>query len=158
MDRPPAGTPAPAVAGLDTNDPASQAALVAALEDPRCYPHPAPTVERRETHVSHVLLAGDYAYKIKKPLNLGFLDFSTLARRRHFCEEELRLNRRLAPNLYQAVVPIRMGPAGPRVGNVVEHGPGPAARRAMPPGESGPCARRTRPPARPWRPGHRLWR
>ena len=125
MDRPPAGTPAPDVAGLDTNNSASQAALVAALEDPRCYPHPAPMVERRETHVSHVLLAGDYAYKIKKPLNLGFLDFSTLARRRHFCEEELRLNRRLAPNLYQAVVPIRMGPTGPRIGNVVEQGPGP---------------------------------
>lgn len=59
-----------------------------------------------ETHISWVLLAGERAYKIKKPLDLGFLDFSTLERRRFCCEEEIRLNRRLAPEIYLDVVPI----------------------------------------------------
>ncbi|MCK7498563.1 MAG: hypothetical protein MZW92_54000 [Comamonadaceae bacterium] len=60
-----------------------------------------------QTHISWVLLAGDHAWKIKKPVRFGFLDFSTPAARRHFCHEELRLNRRLAPGLYLAVEPIR---------------------------------------------------
>ena len=59
-----------------------------------------------ETHISYVLLTGEFAYKIKKPVDLGFLDFSTLASRKHYCEEELRLNRRLAPQLYLDVLPI----------------------------------------------------
>ncbi|MEZ5571065.1 MAG: AAA family ATPase [Halioglobus sp.] len=59
-----------------------------------------------ETHISWVILCGDVAYKIKKPVNFGFLDFSSLALRRHYCEEELRLNRRFSPELYLAVVPI----------------------------------------------------
>jgi aminoglycoside phosphotransferase family enzyme/predicted kinase len=63
-------------------------------------------IEVLQTHISCILLAGDYAYKIKKPVNLGFLDFSTLEARRHYCEEELRLNRRTAPGLYLDVVPI----------------------------------------------------
>lgn len=63
-------------------------------------------VEIMETHISWVLLAGDYAYKIKKSVDLGFLDFSTLEKRRFYCTEELRLNRRLAPDLYLEVVPI----------------------------------------------------
>lgn len=83
-----------------------QAQLVLALHDPARYPHPAGAVLHIETHISHVLLAGDYAYKIKKPVNLGFLDFTTLAARRFYCEEELRLNRRLAPKLYLEVVAI----------------------------------------------------
>ncbi|MGB9193190.1 MAG: hypothetical protein WCB88_04595, partial [Azonexus sp.] len=70
-----------------------QAVLVAALRNPACYPHPAEQVEVIETHISYVLLSGAYAYKIKKAVALGFLDFSTLARRRMYCEEELRLNR-----------------------------------------------------------------
>ena len=90
--------------------------LVAALREPECYPHAVDRVDIIETHISHVLLAGDYAYKIKKPVALGFLDFSTLQRRKHFCEEELRLNRRLAPDLYLAVVPIAGTTAQPRVG------------------------------------------
>jgi aminoglycoside phosphotransferase family enzyme/predicted kinase len=73
-------------------------------------------VQYLQTHISHVILAGQYAYKIKKPLNLGFLDFSTLARRRHCCEEELRLNRRLAPDLYLEVVPITGTPDAPGLG------------------------------------------
>ncbi|MFQ3680359.1 MAG: AAA family ATPase [Pseudanabaenaceae cyanobacterium] len=59
-----------------------------------------------QTHISYVVLAGDWAYKLKKPVNFGFLDFSTLAQRQHFCQEELRLNRRLAADLYVGVVPI----------------------------------------------------
>lgn len=80
--------------------------LVAALRSPAAYPHPAATVELVETHISWVLLAGEYAYKIKKPVNFGFADFSTLARRRRFCDEEIRLNRRLAPDLYLGSAPI----------------------------------------------------
>jgi len=91
-------------------------ALIEALRDPACYPHPAPEVMVMETHISWVLLAGGYAYKIKKPLNLGFVDFSTLQRRRHFCTEELRLNRRLAQQLYLAVVPVTGSRAHPRMG------------------------------------------
>jgi len=67
----------------------------------------------RETHISWVILAGEYAYKIKKPVNFGFLDFSSLDRRRFFCEQELLLNKRFAPELYLAVVPIISGGNGP---------------------------------------------
>lgn len=77
------------------------------LLSPECFPHPADSVELVETHISWVLLAGDYAYKLKKPVDLGFLDFSTLDRRAHFCAEELRINRRLAPELYLDVVTLR---------------------------------------------------
>jgi aminoglycoside phosphotransferase family enzyme/predicted kinase len=59
-----------------------------------------------ETHISWIILAGEYAYKLKKPLDLGFLDYSTLERRRRFCEEEIRLNRRTAPQLYLEAVPV----------------------------------------------------
>ncbi|MDD5366080.1 MAG: AAA family ATPase [Gallionellaceae bacterium] len=76
------------------------------LLDAAAYPHPAGTVRLIETHISWVLIAGEYAYKIKKPVNFGFLDFSTLARRRFCCEEEIRLNRRLAPATYLDVVPV----------------------------------------------------
>ncbi|MEO8296544.1 MAG: AAA family ATPase [Burkholderiales bacterium] len=73
-------------------------------------------VERIDTHISTLLLAGEQAYKLKKPLALGFLDFSTLAARHQSCVDELRLNRRTAPQIYQAVVPV-LGPAGqPRFG------------------------------------------
>jgi hypothetical protein len=69
-----------------------------------------------ETHISWVILTGDYAYKLKKPLDLGFLDFSTLERRRFCCEEELRLNRRLAPALYLDVVAVTGSADAPRMG------------------------------------------
>ena len=87
-------------------DLARQARLVAALTDPVRFPHPVAAIELIETHISWVILTGDYAYKIKKAVDLGFLDFTTLARREHFCREELRLNRRLAPEWYLDVVPI----------------------------------------------------
>lgn len=73
---------------------------------PAAYPHPVAAVRLIETHISWVLIAGDHAYKIKKPVDLGFLDFSTLEKRRFCCEEEIRLNRRLAPDTYLDVVPV----------------------------------------------------
>lgn len=91
-------------------------ALVAALAKPRCYGRTVEAVRVVETHISWVFLTGRYAYKIKKPLKLPFLDFSTLKRRKHFCLEELRLNRRLAPELYLDVVPIGGQPESPRIG------------------------------------------
>lgn len=93
------------------DDQAIQARLVEyLLENPARFPHPVDQVEHIETHISHLLLAGDFVYKIKKPLDLGFLDFSSLEKRRFCCEEELRLNRRLAESLYLDVVPVH-GPA-----------------------------------------------
>ena len=100
--------------------------LIHALQDPACYGHPCGDVEVLETHLSWVLLTGSFAYKIKKPVNLGFVDFTTLDRRRHFCEEELRLNRRLAPQLYLEVVAITGHPDAPQVG-----GAGPAIEYAV---------------------------
>lgn len=91
--------------------------LVEALKDPRAYDHPVDEVEVIETHISWVLLAGEYAYKIKKPVNPGFLDFTKLADRRFFCEEELRLNNRLAPGIYLDVVPIGEEDGKPVVGS-----------------------------------------
>lgn len=85
-------------------------ALVAALRDPRAFAHPVDTVQLIETHISWVLLAGEFAYKIKKPVKLPFLDFTGLAERRFFCEEEMRLNRRTAPDLYLGVVAIAGDP------------------------------------------------
>jgi aminoglycoside phosphotransferase family enzyme/predicted kinase len=77
---------------------------------PDAYPHPTSgPVVLVQTHISYVLLTGPYVYKVKKPVDLGFVDFSTLERRRHFCEEEVRLNRRGAPGLYLGVVPIARG-------------------------------------------------
>ena len=89
--------------------------LIEALLDPARYGHPVERIELLETHISWVVLAGPYAYKIKKPLDLGFLDFSTLEKRRLYCEEELRLNRRLAPGLYLVVVPIAGTPESPQL-------------------------------------------
>ena len=100
--------------------PVDRNALIAALCDPHTYPHDADGVELIETHISLVFLAGRWAYKLKKPVDLGFLDFSSLARRKHYCEEELRLNRRLAPGLYRDVVPITRAGDGLCVGGTGE--------------------------------------
>ena len=89
--------------------------LIAALQDPHRYPHPVTAVRLIETHISWVLLTGPYAYKIKKPVKLDFLDFSTLECRREYCLQELRLNRRLAPQLYLDVVPITGSSHEPRM-------------------------------------------
>ncbi|MBX3606174.1 MAG: AAA family ATPase [Piscinibacter sp.] len=81
-------------------------------------------IELIETHISWVLLAGDDAYKLKKPVRMGFLDFTGAAARQRFCEEELRLNRRLAPALYLDVLPVRGTPGAPQIGGrgpVLDH-------------------------------------
>lgn len=80
--------------------------LIDALQSPACYPHATDAISLIETHISTVILTGAYAYKIKKPVNFGFLDFTSLAARKHFCEEEVRLNQRLTRGLYLDVLPI----------------------------------------------------
>jgi aminoglycoside phosphotransferase family enzyme/predicted kinase len=99
-------------------------ALIAALSRPDAYPHPCPGgVVVHQTHISVVFLAAEYAYKLKKPVDLGFLDFTTLQKRKHFCEEETRLNRRLAADVYLGVVPVTRDGSGLRIegpGEVVE--------------------------------------
>jgi aminoglycoside phosphotransferase family enzyme/predicted kinase len=97
--------------------------LIEALSNPRAYPYRVEKVEIRQTHISVVFLAGPCVYKVKKSVNLGFLDFSTLQKRYHFCEEEVRLNRRLAPQVYLGVVPVARTQEGVRLegqGEVVE--------------------------------------
>ncbi len=95
---------------------AEQARIVPQLMRQLRVGQPLQAVTLIETHISFVLLAGDFAYKIKKAVNLGFLDFTTLAKRRHFCEEELRLNRRLAPQIYLEVVPVTTVVGQPALG------------------------------------------
>lgn len=89
-----------------SDDAARQKSLIAAMLDPAFYPSRPEEILHKETHISHVFLAGDLVYKIKKPVRFSFLDFSTAAKRRHFLEAELKLNRRLAPAVYLGVVPI----------------------------------------------------
>lgn len=91
----------------ETLPPLIQQMLAAAF-----YPHPVRAISLKQTHISWVILTGDYAYKVKKPANFGFLDFSTLEKRRTFCFEELRLNQRLAPELYLEVLPIAVNNQG----------------------------------------------
>ena len=86
--------------------PSALPAIVEAMLQPDFYaPRPA-RVELVQTHISYVFLAGDAVYKLKKPVRFAFLDFSTLELRRHFCHEEVRLNRRLAPDVYRGVVAV----------------------------------------------------
>ncbi|MEC4749215.1 AAA family ATPase [Methylomicrobium sp. Wu6] len=98
--------------------------LIQNLMSPSAYPHPVAAVRLVETHISWVLLTGDYVYKIKKPVNFGFLDFSTLEQRRHYCHEELRLNRRLAEEWYLGVVKIAGSIEQPQIdgsGDTIEY-------------------------------------
>lgn len=80
--------------------------LIHSLQNAALFRHPVRNIKVIETHISWVVLTGDYAYKIKKPINLGFVDFSTLEKRQFFCQAEFRLNKVWAPNLYLAVLPI----------------------------------------------------
>ncbi|AYC31690.1 hypothetical protein D3880_04465 [Pseudomonas cavernae] len=100
--------------------------LIAALQNPALYPHPVEAFQVIETHISWVLLTGPYAYKIKKPVNFGFLDFTDLAARQHFCGEELRLNQRLTEGLYLEVLPITGSAEAPQLA-----GAGPAIEYAL---------------------------
>ncbi len=78
------------------------------LLDPSTYPEVTRSVAFKETHISRIYLTDQYVYKLKKPLNLGFLDFSTLEKRRHFCHEEVRLNQRFSTDIYLGVVELRL--------------------------------------------------
>lgn len=100
------------MAGMTQNLPP----LLQRLLAPQLYPGDVARVELVETHISWVLLAGELAYKIKKPVKLPFLDFSTLALRQQACLDELRLNRRLAPDIYRDVVSLNTSPQGPQWG------------------------------------------
>ena len=90
--------------------------LLKNLQKSELFDHPIAGFELAETHISYVLLAGPYAYKFKKPVDFGFLDFSTLEKRRFYCEEELRLNGRLAPELYLGVETVTGTEDAPRFG------------------------------------------
>jgi aminoglycoside phosphotransferase family enzyme len=80
--------------------------LIQALLDPKVYPEPPARVELAQTQISYVLLAGEYVYKIKKPVDMGFLNYSTLEKRLYYCQKEVELNRRLCKDTYLDVVPI----------------------------------------------------
>lgn len=110
-------------------------ALISSLMDAARWPQGGGARRRIDTHISSVVLAGELAYKVKKPLNLGFLDFLSLEARRRACEEELRLNRRLAPEIYLAVCAITGSIEAPAI-----DGPGPVIDWAV-------CMRRFDPDA-----------
>jgi aminoglycoside phosphotransferase family enzyme len=90
--------------------------LVKALLEPRAYSEPPPQVELVQTQISYVFLAGDLVYKIKKPVDFGFLDYTTLEKRLFFCRKEVELNRRLCADTYLGVVPITGDSGRYRVG------------------------------------------
>lgn len=99
--------------------------LIESMSRPEFYPQRPQTVELLQTHISYVFIAGDYVYKVKKQVNFGFLDFLSLEKRKFYCEEELRLNRRLASSVYLDVVAIVQDAQGGFVldgaGHVVEY-------------------------------------
>jgi aminoglycoside phosphotransferase family enzyme len=82
--------------------------LIDSLLTPAAFGHPAGAVELIETHISWIFLAGDYAYKVKKPIALDFLNFRDLEQRKFYCDEEIRLNQPWAPDIYLDVVPITL--------------------------------------------------
>ena len=82
--------------------------LLQALQNPEIYPEKPGKVESLQTHASAIFFAGEHVYKVKKPVNFGFLDFTTLEKRKHFCREEVVLNRRLCPEVYLGVAEIRL--------------------------------------------------
>lgn len=82
------------------------------MAQPGFYPHPVRDLVHLQTHISHIFLTGDFVYKLKKPLDLGFLDFRELGERRRLCLRELELNRRLAPGIYLEVLAVVDGPGG----------------------------------------------
>jgi aminoglycoside phosphotransferase family enzyme/predicted kinase len=111
-------------ANLPSAEDAAANRLIAALDNSLAYGHPIKYLRLIETHISWIILTGDYAYKIKKPVDFGFLDFSTLEKRHFYCTEELRLNRRFAPQIYLGLVEIRGSENAPRLhgdGDVIEY-------------------------------------
>ncbi|MBI2872503.1 MAG: AAA family ATPase [Chloroflexi bacterium] len=100
--------------------------MVQALLRPEAYPERPASVELVETHISFIFLTGQYVYKVKKPVNFGFLDFTTLEKRKHFCDQEVALNRRLSPDVYLGVVEVRKDD-----GRYAVDGPGQTAEYAV---------------------------
>jgi len=82
--------------------------LVAALQNPQIYPEKPAKIELVQTHISAIFFVGEHVYKVKKPVNFGFLDFTTLEKRKYYCQQEVDLNRRLAKEVYLGVVEIRL--------------------------------------------------
>ncbi len=100
-------------------------AFIQALLSPSVYDHAAADIRLVQTHISYVLMAGDYVYKFKKPVNFGFLDFSTPDKRQYYCEQELVLNRRLCPDIYLGLVTVTLEQGQYRLGGegeVIEYG------------------------------------
>ena len=94
-----------------------QRSLVAAMLEPAFYPQGPAEVSHGETHISHLFFAGDLVYKIKKAVRYSFVDYSTPAKRKYFLQEELRLNRRLAPSVYLGILPISHDDYGWQLGS-----------------------------------------
>lgn len=103
------------------------AELLQALKDPDLYPEKPAKVDLVQTHASAIFFAGEHVYKVKKPVNFGFLDFTTLEKRRHYCREEVVLNRRLCPDVYLGVAEIRRHGGRIRLGE----GPGEVVEYAV---------------------------
>lgn len=98
--------------------------ILISLMNPEAYPVPASAVELIQTHVSWIFLTDTHAFKIKKPVNFGFLDFSTIEKRFFYCNEEVRLNRRLCPDIYEGVIDLRADDGGASFigcGPVIDH-------------------------------------
>ncbi|EGJ28803.1 MULTISPECIES: hypothetical protein [Moorena] len=95
--------------------------LINQMMQPEFYPHPVKLpIELIQTHASYVLLTGEYVYKVKKAVYFGFLDYSSLAQRKHFCQEEMRINQSVSPEIYLEVVPIIKTSDGFGLGGVGE--------------------------------------
>jgi aminoglycoside phosphotransferase family enzyme len=94
--------------------------LIQAMLEPAFYPHHPKEVELIQTHISYIFLTGELVYKVKKPVDFGFLDFTTLEKRRHFCQEEIRLNKRFSPDVYLEAVPISRNGDAFRLGDDTE--------------------------------------
>lgn len=98
--------------------------MIQALLDPKVYPDKTKRVELEQTQMSFIFLTDDYVYKVKKPVNLGYLDYTTLEKRQFYCQQEIELNRRLCPDAYLGVVPITRDKKGisiERQGEVIEY-------------------------------------
>lgn len=98
--------------------------IIEALKKPEAYSHPVGTIKLIETHISWILLTGDYAYKIKKPVDYGFVNYTTLEQRHYYCDQEIKLNQALTKDIYLEVLPITKTATGYEVngkGEVVEY-------------------------------------
>jgi aminoglycoside phosphotransferase family enzyme/predicted kinase len=102
----------PVVRGVSDSEANHRAGVELALSNPAFYPHYVKTIEIEETHISKVFLTGDFVYKLKKPVDFGFLDFTTLEKRHHYCEQEVLLNQRLSQDVYLDVVAITLEQSG----------------------------------------------